>query len=123
MVGHGAGSFAHVPAKKYKTKEGLLGENSLYGLAKTAQTAGQLNGIVMEELLNVGVEAVSISPKTMMMAENDKLVSIDITALETSLELGLLPVVYGDVIFGYQKRMYYLFDRVGFGSYRIVPKG
>ena len=46
IIGHGAGSFAHVPAHKYQTKEGLINEiqskdykDSLYGMSVTEDAA------------------------------------------------------------------------------------
>src|SRR3989344_4250097 len=98
IVGHGAGSFAHRPAKKYQTHKGILGEASYRGLAETADAAAKLNRIVIEELLKVGVNAVSVSPLSMMMAENHNLKKINAHAVKDLLSLKMLPVVYGDVI-------------------------
>ena len=33
IVGHGQGSFAHVPASKYQTMAGFINEESLLGMA------------------------------------------------------------------------------------------
>lgn len=98
VVGHGAGSFAHVPAKKYQTHKGILNEESYRGIAEVADVAAQLNRIVIKALLNAGVNAVSISPLSTMVAENHKLQSICTNSIEETLRLGLLPVLYGDQI-------------------------
>jgi len=98
VVGHGAGSFAHVPAKKYQTHKGILNEESYRGIAEVADVAAQLNRIVIKALLNAGVNAVSISPLSTMVAENHSLKSICTTSIEEALRLGLLPVLYGDQI-------------------------
>ncbi len=98
IVGHGAGSFAHVPAKKYQTHKGILNEESYRGIAEVADVAAQLNRIVMKSLLSVGVNAVAISPLSTMVAKNHELNSIFTESLEEALRLNLLPVVYGDQI-------------------------
>ncbi len=98
IVGHGAGSFAHVPAKKYQTHLGIKNESSYRGIAEVADVAAQLNRIVMRELLNQGVNAVSVSPLSSMVAKNHGLSTIFTQPLELLLEHGLLPVVYGDQI-------------------------
>ncbi len=98
IVGHGAGSFGHVPAKKYQTHKGIVSDESYRGLVEVADVAAQLNRIVLKKLLEKGVNAVSVSPLTMMTAENFKLKTLTIKSIEQLLRLNLLPVVYGDVI-------------------------
>ena len=98
IVGHGAGSFAHVPAKKYQTHKGIINEASYHGIAQVADTASRLNRIVVKKLLEKGVNAVSISPLSIMTSKNHQLESIETTSLEGVLKLGLLPVLYGDQI-------------------------
>lgn len=98
VVGHGAGSFAHVPAKKYQTHKGVQNEESYRGIAEVADVAAQLNRIVIKALLDAGVNAVSISPLSTMVAENHKLKTICTNSIEEALRLNLLPVVYGDQI-------------------------
>ncbi|PIY80957.1 MAG: hypothetical protein COY80_00095 [Candidatus Pacebacteria bacterium CG_4_10_14_0_8_um_filter_42_14] len=98
ILGHGAGSFAHIPAKKYQTHKGLQNEESLKGFAEVAAAARELNGIVMKALIDAGVLAVSVSPLSMMTADNFELGSMWTNSIEKLLELGLLPVVYGDPI-------------------------
>ena len=98
IIGHGAGSFAHIPAKKYQTHLGVNGPKSLRGIAEVADTAARLNRIVVERLLARNVNAVSVSPLSIMVAENHKLKSLSSGSIEELLRLGLLPVVYGDQI-------------------------
>jgi isopentenyl phosphate kinase len=98
VVGHGAGSFAHVPAKKYQTHKGIINGESLRGLAEVADVAAQLNRIVVKKLLEKGVNAVSVSPLSTMTAENHTLKSVCSDSIEELLRLNILPVVYGDVI-------------------------
>lgn len=98
VVGHGHGSFAHVPAKKYQTHKGIVNEESYRGIAEVADVAARLNRIVVNKLFEKGVNAVSVSPLSTMTAENHALKSLFSDSIEELLRLNILPVVYGDVI-------------------------
>lgn len=98
IIGHGAGSFAHVPAKKYQTHKGIINDFSYRGIAEVADVACQLNRIVVKRLLNTKISAISVSPLSMMTSKDHQLDSIYTQSLEQILNLGLLPVVYGDQI-------------------------
>lgn len=98
IIGHGAGSFAHVPAKKYRTHQGIINDESYRGIAEVADVAAQLNRIVIKKLLAKDVNAVSVSPLSTMLAENHQLAEISTASIEELLKLELLPVLYGDQI-------------------------
>lgn len=98
ILGHGAGSFAHIPAKKYKTHRGVVNRQSYRGIAEVADVAAQLNRIFVRRLLEKGLNAVSVNPLSIMIAENHKLKSLCSESVEELLRLGLLPVLYGDQI-------------------------
>ncbi|NCN06351.1 MAG: isopentenyl phosphate kinase family protein [Candidatus Pacebacteria bacterium] len=103
IIGHGAGSFGHVPAKKYQTHKGLVHPEARQGFVEVANAARQLNDIVLQELIAAGVLAVSVSPLSMMTAKNFVLNKIFTESIEQLLSLGLLPVVYGDQILDEEK--------------------
>jgi isopentenyl phosphate kinase len=98
IVGHGQGSFAHFPAMKYQTHKGIINAESYRGIAEVADEAAQPNRIVVRKLIETGVNAVSISPLSIMTAKNHELNTICTESLEEVLRLGLLPVLYGDQI-------------------------
>ncbi len=98
IIGHGAGSFAHIPAKKYQTHRGIQDENSYRGIAEVADVAARLNRIVIAKLLEQGVSAVSVSPLSSMVAKSHGLSELFVRPIELLLEHNLLPVVYGDQI-------------------------
>lgn len=103
IIGHGSGSFAHFPAKKYKTHLGVVNNKSIEGIAEVADAAARLNRIVVKKLLNYKVNAVTISPSSMMTTRNHKPKSVFLESLEKLLFLNLLPVVYGDQVFDIKK--------------------
>lgn len=135
VVGHGAGSFAHIPAKKYQTHKGITGQESLRGIAEVADTAARLNRIVVKELLEAGVNAVSVSPMSMMLAKNHRLESVYLQSLEALLNKDLLPVLYGDqvmdteagcTIFSTEKVLSYVakaLQRKGYQVERVIHCG
>ncbi len=93
IIGHGAGSFAHVPAAKYQTQKGLINKDSLWGLALTADAAIQINRIVISEFLKLKISCLSFAPLSFIY--NTKII---VEHLQKALDLGMTPVIYGDVI-------------------------
>lgn len=99
ILGHGSGSFAHVPAEKYKTIEGKVGDESVYGYAVVEDAASKLNRLVVDECLKQGLPAVSMRISNMVLAglESQRFVKENVKKV---LELGLLPVFFGDTVLG-----------------------
>ncbi|MFH1959355.1 MAG: isopentenyl phosphate kinase [Patescibacteria group bacterium] len=98
ILGHGQGSFAHVPALRYKTIDGFINGDSLIGMAITQDSAAKINRIVVEECLSQELPAVSFTFSNTLVTKNKKKQSWDGQVLEQYLFRGLLPVTYGDVI-------------------------
>ena len=98
IIGHGAGSFAHVPAHKYKTKEGIINKNSLYGMSVTEDAARKLNSIVIKNFLSLGLPAFSFSPASFLISDGLRYSKSYLDPIKTALHIGVIPVVYGDVV-------------------------
>ncbi|MBM3179099.1 MAG: isopentenyl phosphate kinase family protein [Chloroflexi bacterium] len=112
ILGHGSGSFGHVAAKKYGTRDGLPAqggilaaedgdENKEYwkGFAEVRFQAAELNRYVIQSLLAVGVPAISFPPSASMVSMDRKVIHHNILAIRKALDVHLLPAVYGDVAF------------------------
>lgn len=99
VLGHGSGSFGHVPAKKYGTREGVDSPNGWRGFAEVWEQAAALNRLVMEALQEEGVRAIAFPASSGAMAQDGEIAQWDLAPLQAALEAGLLPVVYGDVAF------------------------
>lgn len=97
ILGHGSGSFGHVPAEKYQTHKGLIGDQGIYGAAVVEDAACQLNRLVVAELLKQSLPAITIRPFDVMM-QTPQGYQADWTHLHQALGLGFVPVVYGDVV-------------------------
>jgi isopentenyl phosphate kinase len=99
LLGHGSGSFGHIPAKKYGTLEGVHASEDWQGFVEVWQEAHALNRIVMDELKNAGLHAISFPPSSTILSENRIIVSWEISQIQTALQHNILPVIFGDVIF------------------------
>jgi isopentenyl phosphate kinase len=98
LIGHGSGSFAHVPAHKYKVNLGLIEKNSTYGAAVTQNAAAKLHRIVIECAIEEGLSPFSFSPSTASLAEGGRIFDWDTSPIEKAFDLGFLPMTYGDVV-------------------------
>ncbi len=97
ILGHGSGSFGHVPAAKYRTNEGIINKNSLRGASITQHTAAQLHRIVVDVMCNNLINAVSFPPSAGAITKNSRIVNWHIRPIITALKHGFMPVTYGDV--------------------------
>lgn len=99
LLGHGSGSFGHVPAKKYGTRQGVDSQDGWRGFAKVWYEAAALNKIVMDALYDADLPAISFPVSGAVTARNGQVAAWDISPITAALDAGLLPVVYGDVAF------------------------
>jgi isopentenyl phosphate kinase len=99
LLGNGAGSFGHVPAKKYGTRQGVRTPENWRGFAEVWREAAALNRLVTEALHAAGLPAVAFPPSSAVIARDGRVVSWDLQPIQAALQAGLLPVVHGDVIF------------------------
>ena len=99
VIGNGGGSFPHYPAVKYKMKNGIKSENQKMGFCQVQDAASQLNRLVVQALLKAGVKAVSVNPSSMIIAKNGKIKKFFIEPIIEFLNLGLTPVIYGDIVY------------------------
>lgn len=103
ILSHGSGSFGHIPAKKYGTADGFNNSRERLGACITSDIAARLNRIVIKELINAGLPAASVAPSSMLTAKNGDPLNIFIDPILILLDKGLIPVLYGDVIWDTKK--------------------
>jgi isopentenyl phosphate kinase len=58
-----------------------------------------LNRFVMESLRAAGLPAIALAPVSAVISRDVRVARWDLTPLRSALAVGLLPVIYGDVIF------------------------
>lgn len=100
IIGHGSGSFAHIPAAKYAIAEGLTLQDvglhlnrKIWGLALTADAAIQINRIVISEMLKLKIKCLSFAPLSFNYGNK-----ILVDHIQKALDLGIIPIIYGDII-------------------------
>ncbi len=102
ILGHGSGSFGHVPASRYGTRWGVNNPEEWVGFSKVWQEAAALNRLVMEALQRVELPALAFPPSAALVAQDGRPQHWELGPLQMALQAGLLPVVYGDVVFDTQ---------------------
>ena len=96
---HGGGSFGHPLAKRYRIKEGYNGKASqLLGFAKTHEAMVSLNKLVVDALVGEKIPAVAISPSSFVITKSMRLHSFPEAPLTKLLQLGFVPVLFGDAV-------------------------
>jgi isopentenyl phosphate kinase len=113
VLGHGAGSFGHVPASEYKTRDGLppeasplvhrerdeTEENYWKGYAEVWYQASSLNRFMMKALHNAGLRTMALPPSASVISSNGQVSFWDTTPIRMALAAGIIPVIHGDTVF------------------------
>jgi isopentenyl phosphate kinase len=98
IIVHGAGSFGHPLAKQYSISDGLKYPEQLTGFSKTHQSMILLNRIIVDALLNENIPAFSVCPSSFLLTSGKRLLKIDLRIIKQLLDIGLIPVMYGDAV-------------------------
>ncbi len=102
IIVHGAGSFGHPFAKEYEIGSRIKNEEDFafkkLGFCVTQSWVKKLNTHVCDSLRENGVLAVSIQPSSFIITKNKRIYSCNLDLINKYLELGFVPVIYGDVV-------------------------
>jgi isopentenyl phosphate kinase len=113
VIGHGSGSFGHVAASEYHTRDGVFPnpsplihrerdkteENYWKGFAEVWYQASSLNRFLMRALHKMKIPAIALPPSANVIASDGKVSIWETTSISMALAAGLVPVIYGDVTF------------------------
>jgi len=99
LLGHGSGSFGHTAGRKYGTRQGVRTAEEWSGFAEVWYQASELNRHVMSALTSAGIAAIALAPVASVIARDGKVARWDLEPLFRALQGGILPVIYGDVVF------------------------
>lgn len=103
IIVHGGGSFGHPAAEKYKLTSGLNDPSQLIGFAETHEAMVSLNRLVVNALIEGGVPAFGMPPSSFMLMKRGKVQILGMKTLEEAIKNGLVPVLYGDVAFDFDR--------------------
>jgi isopentenyl phosphate kinase len=99
LIGHGSGSFGHVAAEKYNTLQGVRTPEEWRGFCQVWQEAAALNHLVLRALSQAGLPVVAFPPSSSLSADQRQIIDWPLDPIRAALNAGLIPVVYGDVVF------------------------
>jgi isopentenyl phosphate kinase len=99
VLGHGSGSFGHVPANKHGTRLGVRTPEQWLGFVQVWRDAAELNHYVLDALHVAGIPALAFPPSASLVGKDGRVASWNLAPLVAALDAGLVPVVYGDVVF------------------------
>jgi len=99
LVGHGSGSFGHTVAAAHGLSRGAV-SNEPAGIAATQAAAAALHRRVIDALLAVGLPVFSFPPSGAAVVEKTGITRYEAEPIALALDLGLVPVVCGDVVLG-----------------------
>ena len=99
IVIHGGGSFGHPTAQRYGIKEGLKEDSQKAGFSETHHIMTMLNGLVMDAFVLHEMPALSIAPSSCIITENGRIKFFEDTIVRKCMQMGFVPVLYGDAVF------------------------
>jgi isopentenyl phosphate kinase len=99
VVGHGSGSFGHIPGKRFGTRTGVHTPDQWRGFSEVWYEATALTRIVVEALYAAGLPVIAFSPSSSAIARDGAVANWDLSPLKAALQAGLLPLIHGDVVF------------------------
>jgi len=96
---HGGGSFGHPVARQYGIREGYKDSSQIMGFSKTHQAMTKLNKLIVDSLINHNIPAVGVQPSSCVVTKAGRIQSMEEKPLKKMLEIGFVPVLYGDAVF------------------------
>jgi isopentenyl phosphate kinase len=100
---HGAGSFGHFHAARYQVKAGVSVADDIHvkrqGFSETRRSVLQLNSMLFSALIDSGRPSTPVHPMDSWTCQDSEFCSAEISCVHRCLDLGILPVLHGDVVF------------------------
>lgn len=94
---NGAGSFGHIPVKRFGLDEGFSKEKTR-SFARTKLQLLRLQEILVSILCSHGIPVVPFTPSSFMMARSGRLCRAELGPIREFSELGLVPLFGGDLV-------------------------
>ena len=127
---HGGGSFGHPVAKKYNLTEGYHGPSQVIGFSETHRAMTKLNILVMDALIDHDINSIVVQPSSCVITKAGRIQSMELKPIKKMLNMGLVPVLYGDAVLDSEKGFAILSGdqlvsslAINFGASRIIIGG
>lgn len=98
LLAHGGGGFAHFPAKRHRTREGLPGGGGWRGFAETRRGVLEMNARVLDALARGGLRPALVSPSAELIARDGKVRRWDLRIIRALLKGRQVPLIHGDAV-------------------------
>jgi isopentenyl phosphate kinase len=98
LLAHGGGGFAHFPARKFSTRQGLPGGGGWEGFCATRRGVIEMNRRVLDTLARGGVHPVLQSPSAQAVAREGRVARWDLGMLRRLVAFGQVPLIHGDCV-------------------------
>jgi len=101
IIVHGAGSFGHPPAQKYKIGKSFHTDEfpeKRIGFSKTQNCVKKLNTIICKSLIDKKIPCVSIHPSSFITTSNKRIKTFNLDLIAKYIDEGFIPVIFGDVV-------------------------
>lgn len=95
---HGAGSYGHIPVRKYGLQHGLRNSKQLKGLSWTKFKLLEWEGLLNETFLSHRVPVIPLLASDFLITEKRRILSADLKPLTHWLRLGCVPMTGGDIV-------------------------
>jgi len=97
IVVHGAGSYGHVLARRYRL-DGPAEPSKAKGAAVVQRDVRTLDALVVDGLLKAGLAPVALPPAAVLRLDDGRVASFDLAPFQDFLRMGFTPVTFGDVV-------------------------
>lgn len=98
MVVHGAGSFGHMLAKEHRLHVGITDSSQMLGASLVMSDVRELDLEVCRRMSAKGLPVVPLPPASCAVMRDGALHRLDLDPFKAYLEVGMVPVTYGDVV-------------------------
>ncbi|MHC1680171.1 MAG: isopentenyl phosphate kinase [Methanomassiliicoccales archaeon] len=98
IIVHGAGSFGHMLAKEHRLHIGITEDSQLLGASQVMSDVRELDLVVCRQMSAKGLQVVPLPPASCAVMKDGTLDHLDLENFKSYLELGMVPVTFGDVV-------------------------
>ena len=104
IIVHGAGSYGHPIAREYDVAHGYRSPRNLEGFIKTSSSMRRLNARVVELLMEGGLPSFGVPASLIFKTRNGRIESANLEPILASIDVGVVPVTCGDVVFDRERK-------------------
>ena len=98
IIVHGGGSFGHPAANRYRLQDGFKNKEQIEGIVLTRKAMGELSRSVINAFHERKLPVVAVQPSANITCKKGRIEDINTEVVKRFLELGTIPVLFGDVV-------------------------